>query len=79
MEKIGVYYAESKPIAASVAEQAIRVIEHSGAKAVCVTELDAAPIDELSALLAIGGDGTILCAIACSYTYCITFLIRILE
>lgn len=64
MDKIGVYYAENKPIAASVAEQAIRVIEHSGAKAVCVPELDIAQIRELSALLAIGGDGTILrCAV----------------
>ncbi len=64
MENIGVYYDVNKPIAASVAEQAIRVIEHSGAAAVCVPELDVTQIKELSAILAIGGDGTILrCAV----------------
>ena len=60
MEKIGVYYDGNKPIAASVAERAIRVIEHSDAAAVCVPELCVAQIEELGALLAIGGDGTIL-------------------
>ncbi len=64
MDTIGVYYADKKPIAASVAEQAIRVIEHSGAKALCVPELDETQLSGLSAILAIGGDGTILrCAV----------------
>lgn len=61
MEKIGVYYAANKPVAAAVAERAIRVIEHSGAQAVCCEPgHDACLPDGLGALLAIGGDGTIL-------------------
>ncbi len=64
MEKIGVYFAQNKPIAAAVAERAIRVIEHSSARAVCDSELGAEFFGGLSALLAIGGDGTILrCAV----------------
>ncbi len=54
------YFAADRPIAAAVAERAIRVIEHSGAKALCAAELEETLAGGLSALFAVGGDGTIL-------------------
>lgn len=62
MESIGVKFNPRKPIAAAVADRAITILLNSGAKAVMSEELERSLQGnaQLSALLAIGGDGTIL-------------------